>query len=593
MNLDRTVILLAACFLALLAPPVCAQEGCQWMPGFEASGPDSAVFALASYDDGGGPALYAGGDFTTASGTIVNRIAKWDGSTWSPISGPLDTGTNHRVNALAVYDNGSGPALYAGGSFTFTGGVTVNHVAKWDGSAWSVLDGPLGTGTNGTVNALAVYDDGSGPALYAGGVFTSAGGVTVNRIARWDGGSWSALSGPAGTGTDLHVAALAVHDDGSGPALYAGGDFTAAGGVTVNHVAKWDGSAWSALSGPAGPGTDGDVEALVAHDDGSGPALYAGGDFTIAGGVTVNKIAKWDGSAWSALSGPAGTGTNREVEALVVHDDGGGPALFAGGSFTTAGGVTVHRIAKWDGSAWSTLGGSGGSGLDGGLWALVVHDDGGGGGPALYVGGSVTTAGGVTVDRIAKWDGAAWSGLGGPVGHGLNDTVDALAVYDGGSGPALYVGGWFTGADGVTVNGIAKWGGSAWSALSGPAGTGTKRGGIFTCCSGYVEALAVYDGDGGPALYAGGGFTTAGGVTVNGIAKWDGSAWSALSGPAGTGISNNTVRALAVYDDGGGPALYAGGWFTAAGGVTVNGIAKWDGSAWSTLSGPQRNGVDA
>ena len=43
--------------------------------------------------------------------------------------------------------------------------------------------------------------------------------------------------------------ALAV----SGTNLYAGGDFTTAGGVPANHIAKWNGSAWSAL----GSGIDG------------------------------------------------------------------------------------------------------------------------------------------------------------------------------------------------------------------------------------------------------------------------------------------------------------------------------------------------
>ena len=38
----------------------------------------------------------------------------------------------------------------------------------------------------------------------------------------------------------------------------------------------------------------------------SGTNLYAGGEFTIAGGVTANYIAKWDGNAWSAL----GSGMN-------------------------------------------------------------------------------------------------------------------------------------------------------------------------------------------------------------------------------------------------------------------------------------------
>ena len=133
--------------------------------------------------------------------------------------------------------------------------MAVNRVARWDGSAWSALSGPSGTGVDSSVIALAVFDDGTGPALYAGGWFSTAGGVTVNRVARWDGSAWSALSGPSGTGVDGSVSALAVFDDGCGPALYAGGYFDTAGGVTVNHVARWDGSAWSALSGPRGRGS--------------------------------------------------------------------------------------------------------------------------------------------------------------------------------------------------------------------------------------------------------------------------------------------------------------------------------------------------
>ena len=59
------------------------------------------------------------------------------------------------------------------------------------------------------------------------------------------------------------VFALAV----SGTNLYAGGDFTRAGGLTANYIAKWNGSAWSAL----GSGMDGDVYALAM----SGSTLYA------------------------------------------------------------------------------------------------------------------------------------------------------------------------------------------------------------------------------------------------------------------------------------------------------------------------------
>jgi hypothetical protein len=130
-----------------------------------------------------------------------------------------------------------------------------------------------------------VYDDGSGSALYAGGLFTTAGGMAANRIAKWDGASWTAL----GSGMDNIVEALTVYDDGSGSALYAGGLFTTAGGMAANRIAKWDGASWSAL----GSGMDSNVEALTVYDDGSGPALFAGGSFTSAGGALANRIAKW------------------------------------------------------------------------------------------------------------------------------------------------------------------------------------------------------------------------------------------------------------------------------------------------------------
>ena len=62
----------------------------------------------------------------------------------------------------------------------------------------------------------------------------------------------------------------------------------------------------------------------------SGGTLYAGGSFTTAGGSAANCIAQWDGSSWSAL----GSGMNNIVYALAVS----GGTLYAGGWFTTAGG---------------------------------------------------------------------------------------------------------------------------------------------------------------------------------------------------------------------------------------------------------------
>lgn len=349
-------------------------------------------------------------------------------------------GFNQQVRAMGEFDLGSGPALYAGGSFTMSGDGSVSRLARWDGSAWIAVGG----GVNNAVRCLAIFDDGSGPALYVGGTFTSAGKTGVNRIARWDGTAWSALGSSVGGSS---VNAFTVFDDGSGPALYAGGSFSTAGGEAAPSIAKWDGSMWSAIGG-----TDGLVNALAVFDDGTGPALYAGGFFFSAGGAPASRIARWDGSTWSALGEGVGGAGSATVNALAVFDDGSGPALYAGGTFTTAGGASANRLAKWDGSAWSPLG----SGVDGAVTSLLVFAD--GSGAALHAGGGFTTAGSEPASRIARWDGTTWSAL----GKGISATfagprVDALAVIGEGDSPSLVAGGFFDLAGGTSVGNLATW----------------------------------------------------------------------------------------------------------------------------------------
>ncbi len=407
----QSVAILTVCILSIMAPAELGGEAprCQWVPGFDdgGAGLDDRVSALTVHDDGSGPALYAGGHFETAGGVITNNIARWDGRNWSTVGDPIwstvgqptgiGSGPFHWVRALTVYGDGDAPALYAGGNFDVAGGVTVNNIAKWDGSEWSALSGPLGTGTDDRVYALTVYDDGSGPALFAGGWFDKAGGVPVKGIAKWNGHSWSALSGPLGTGTSgSRVYALAVYDDGSGPALYVGGSFVIAGGVVAESIARWDGSTWSALPGGGIDFSNDTVWALTVYDDGSGPYLYVGGSFDHAGGAQMNNVVRWNGN-WF----PVGGGTSSTVSALAVHDDGSGSALYVGGSFHSAGDVggpvVTNNVAKWDGSTWSPLSGPFGTGTSTSVFGLMAFQG------DLYAGGRFVTAGGLDSLRIGRY----------------------------------------------------------------------------------------------------------------------------------------------------------------------------------------------
>jgi hypothetical protein len=229
----------------------------------------------------------------------------------------------------------------------------VSAVAQADGSF--VIDARLNLKVaDVSISALLTRGEkqlaGTASAISVDGGEAEVGVVTLSSLCE---PGWVEEFGVQGIDIQLH--ALTVFDDGSGagPALYAGGYFFAAGGVISNHIARWDGSTWSALEGPDGVGLNNGVLALAVFDDGSGrgPALYVGGQFLTAGGVTANGIAQWDGSDWSALEGPGGVGVGvgSSVRALTVFDDGANTALFAGGWFTSAGGVPSSRIAKRQG----------------------------------------------------------------------------------------------------------------------------------------------------------------------------------------------------------------------------------------------------
>lgn len=530
------------------------------------SGVAGQVYALAVFDDGTGPALYVGGLFSSAGGLPAQGIARWNGQTWST------AGSCGIVRAFAIHDDGNGPALYAAGPFQVVSGQPVADVGRWNGSTWL----PVGTDINGHVEALASFDDGSGPRLYAGGRRDGVvSGPLDGCLARLDGSTWTSV------GTGVADAAwgapgvfeLAVFDDGSGPALYVGGIFRRAGGLTIESLARWNGSAFSAVGAPVSGGLPvTGVFSLQGYDDGSGPSLFVGGSFTHAGGVPARAAARWDGANWSSLAGGV-SHSSPSVQPIVAdfvpYDDGSGIGLVAVGNFTSANGTYSPTVASWRNGGWSAVGGDGD--LRGGADVLATFDS--GQGEVLYVGGKFDFAGGVPCKNIARWDGREFtplgSGLPGPTGDNSVRPVRALCVHDEGAGSMLFAGGYFTTSGGAPSNSVARWDGANWSAL----GSGI---------TGYVNALASYDDGTGPALFAAGFFDFAGGVQAHHIAKWDGVSWSAL-GTGLTAFGGMPALALASYDDGTGAQLYVGGHMYEAGGVPSVYLARWNGTQWSAV----------
>jgi hypothetical protein len=311
--------------------------------GYQAGLNDIAMFDA----DGEGPepaALYASGTFWN-KGQSFGPLVRWDGAGWTLVA-EFDDSTGD----LEVFDaDGAGPdpaRLYVGGSMGSIEGLTLHNIASWDGQEWDDVGGGVVYSPveyYDWVRDLVIYDfDGEGPELprlVVGGHFDSAGGIAASHLAVWDGQSWRAIGDSPAEDPDSSVDVLETHDpDGPGqapPALVVAGGFDVIGGIPASGIALLDAGGWTAL----GAGLSG-VNAVATHDDGSGPALYAAGSFDGA-------IARWDGGEWSVLGSGL---EDRAYAAAPFDDDGAGPmppALYVGGRFNMAGDIWTDRIARW------------------------------------------------------------------------------------------------------------------------------------------------------------------------------------------------------------------------------------------------------
>jgi hypothetical protein len=281
---------LYAAFSDLLASTstVHVLDGDAWVP----HGPelDGVARSLAAFDDGSGPVLYASGDISFELDDVwVRGVARLEDGQWAGFG---SRGGWHGVFGIVydmvVFDDGNGDALYLAGDGLSPDNSPLPRaigVARWDGAAFSVVEGSPITG----VKDAMVFDDGNGESLYLGGRMILPGSTGGVGAARWDGDAWTALGGEF----EDDALSLAFFDRGDGPALYAAGRFEEIGDDRVEYIARWDGAAWRPLEEPLERG----VILIAGWDDGPLRGLYAVGGSEHVGGEYVGGVPRWDGCA--------------------------------------------------------------------------------------------------------------------------------------------------------------------------------------------------------------------------------------------------------------------------------------------------------
>lgn len=146
--------------------------------GFDEISGGTQVNTIAIQSDG---KILVGGSFESYDEPSAAIYAAYIARLYS--DGTFDGGFlvsfDYPVNAIAIQSNGK---IIVGGDFTrHNGGTARNRIVRLNSNGTLDAGFTIGTGFNGTVNALTIQPDGK---IVVGGTFTSYNGTTQNCITR-------------------------------------------------------------------------------------------------------------------------------------------------------------------------------------------------------------------------------------------------------------------------------------------------------------------------------------------------------------------------------------------------------------------------
>jgi len=303
----------------LLYFPIPFSNGLQTWVDYSSPNLNSNPFGLNVLPDG---KLIACGNFTMAGGTTLDKIAKFDGTSWVQVG----TNTSNYFSGANLYDvksdaNGNIYVLANWGGLSST-------ITKWNGSSWINI-GSVGGFTDG-FSQFEVTNSGG---VYVTGIFSQIGSVQATNIAYFNGTVWSPLLNGIGNGDHCKMK------------LDSAGNLYVASQSTINgqsaSLAKWNGSSWQILSTES---INNYIRGMAIGENGD---VYIGGAFTQIGVSSHNFIAKYSGSSWTGLGGGM---TGLRIHDLYFHNG----ILYTVGNFTMAGTILADNYAEWNGSQWST-----------------------------------------------------------------------------------------------------------------------------------------------------------------------------------------------------------------------------------------------
>ncbi len=328
-----------------------------------------------------------------------------------------------------------------------------------------------------------------------------------------------------------------------------GGTFTSYNGTARTRIARVNPDGGLDTTFDPGSGATNDIYAVIVQPDGK---VLIAGFFTLYNGTLRNRIARLNADGSLDTSFNPGFGPNFQVLTAALQPDG---KILIGGSFTTYGGVTRNRIARVNSDGSLDAAFNPGVGADNAPRSIAIQPDG-----KVLIAGQFTSIDGSSRNRVARLnpDGSLDASFN--PGSGADGPIYSVVRQPDGK---VLIGGFFFAYNGIACSCIARLNADGSLDVGFDPGSGPNN---------QVDTLALQS-DG--RILLGGQFTLCNGVSRVRVARLETSGSVDASFNPGSGANSN-VRNFCLQPDN---AAIITGVFTVYNGASRSCIARIFGSS--------------
>jgi len=332
--------------------------------------------------------IYAGGSFTTYSGSTQNRLIKLNSNGSQDTSFNIGTGFNNTVWTTVVDSNGK---ILVGGSFTTYSGSTQNYLVRLNTDGTKDTSFNMGTGFNDVVWAAAIDSNGK---ILVGGNFTTYSGSSQNYLIRLNSDGTKDTSFNIGSGFTGYtsqrglVDEIVVNSDGK---ILVGGNFLTYQGTGSNYLTRINSDGSKDTSFNTSNAFDSWVYTMAVDSNGK---IVAGGKFTFFANTGSNHLIRLNSDGTKDTSFNIGSGFNAIVYSIAIDSNG---KILAGGSFTTYSGSTQNYLVRLNTDGTKDTSFNIGSGFDSLVSSVVIQPD-----QKILTGGWFTSYSGSTQNNLVR-----------------------------------------------------------------------------------------------------------------------------------------------------------------------------------------------